>query len=150
MSTLAKNKKVFHDYEILDTFEAGLVLTGPEVKSVKSGQVNLKGSYVSLDKNEEAWLVNAHISAYKPAKTYQKDYNPTRSRKLLLHKKQISKMIGLLQQKGLTSMPLRVYTSRRLIKVEIGICRGKKKHNKKEDLKRKDIERQMRRQAKNF
>ena len=143
MPFLVKNKKAYHDYEILETFEAGFVLTGPEVKAVKAGQINLKGSYVSLDTNEEVWLVNAHISAYKPAAGTQKHYNPTRNRKLLLHKKQIQKMIGKLQVQGLTALALKVYTSHRLIKIEIGICRGKKQHDKRDALKKRDTKKRL-------
>ena len=149
MSISIKNKKVYFDYEILETFEAGLILAGPEVKSVKAGQINLKGSYISLDNNEEAWLINAHISSYQPAAGAQQDYDPTRSRKLLLHKKQIRKMIGKLKQKGLTAMPLRVYTSHTFVKIEIGICRGKKQHDKRESLKKRDTEKRITQAMKN-
>jgi SsrA-binding protein len=143
MPLLATNKKAYHDYEILETFEAGLVLTGPEVKAAKASQINLKGSYVDLDKNEEIWLHNTHISPYKPAAAMQQTYNPTRSRKLLLHKKQIRKLIGRLQQKGLTAVPLKVYTIRRLVKIEIGVGRGKKQFDKKEALKKRDVEKRI-------
>ncbi len=143
------NKQARFDYEILDKFEAGLVLTGPEVKSVKNGQINLKGSYVTVkhEPKSEIYLINAHISKYKPAGEQPK-YEPTRSRKLLLHKKEINKLLGILQQKGLTLAPLRVYTKHNRIKLEFGVGRGKKKFEKKESMKKRDTKRQIQRAMK--
>lgn len=146
--SIAVNKKALFDYEILEKFEAGIVLTGQEVKSVKNNQINLKGSYVVI-KDNEAFLLNTHISPYKKAGIL-KDYNPTRGRKLLLNKKELKHLIGKSQEKGLTIVPLKVYTKGRgKIKIEIGIGRGKKKYEKKELIKKRDIEREMRESMKN-
>ncbi len=147
MPTLAKNKKGLFDYQILETFEAGLVLTGKEVKSVKNGHINLKGSYISLKKGE-AFLVNCHISAYKKA-GIQPDYNPTQSRKLLLHKKEIKHLLGRIQQKGLTLIPIKVYTKGAIIKLEFGLAKGKKKIDKREIIKKRDMDREIQRAMKN-
>ncbi|MFH1610420.1 MAG: SsrA-binding protein SmpB [Patescibacteria group bacterium] len=141
---IAENKIVYHDYKISDTLEAGLVLSGPEVKSIKKGSVNLKGAYISLDQNMEAYLVNTHIAPYKSAKTYQKDYDPHQPRKLLLNKKQISSLVGKQREKGVSILPLRIYIKNRLIKLQIGIGTGKKKHDKREDIKKRDFERRKR------
>jgi len=145
---IQKNKQGLFNYEILDTFEAGVVLSGPEVKSVKNGHLSLKGSYVTIDNNEEVWLVNAHIAPYEPAATHQKDYQPDGKRKLLLHKKQIASLIGKSKQKGLTIIPMSVYTTRRLIKLEIGLARGKTEIDKRESIKKREIDRQIRRSLK--
>ena len=138
---ITKNKRAYHDYKISDTLEAGLVLSGPEVKSVKKGSVSLKGAYISIDQNMEAYLVNTHIAAYKPAKTHQKDYDPHRAKKLLLNKRQINFLIGKQQEKSTTIIPLRIYVKNRLIKLEIGVGTGKKKYDKREDIKKRDFER---------
>lgn len=145
------NKQAKFDYEILDKFEAGLVLNGAEVKSVKSGQINLKGSYVTIKHlpKVELYLINAHISKYKPAGV-QPDYEPTRSRKLLLHKKEINKLTGILKQKGLTLVPIRVYTKHNRIKLEFGIGRGKKKFEKKESIKNRETKRKIERAMKQY
>lgn len=143
MSTLTANKKAFHDYHILEKYEAGIVLTGPEVKSVKLGQINLKSSYVT-QKNNELWLINCHIAPYKMAST-QKDYKPTRDRKLLLNKKEISSLIGKLQSKGLTVLPLSVYTKGSLVKIKIGVARGKKEYDKRETIKKRETDRTIQR-----
>ncbi|MFH0906965.1 MAG: SsrA-binding protein SmpB [bacterium] len=141
MSTLVKNPKAKFDYKILETFEAGLVLFGQEVKSIKKGQMSLRGSYVTI-KNEEVWLINSLISPYQPKNTPE-TYEPTRSRKLLLKKKEIKRLIGKIKQKGLTLVPLRVYTKHEKLKMEFGIGQGKKKNrqkriNKKERNKTKN------------
>lgn len=144
MPSLAKNKRAFFDYEILERWEAGIILTGAEVKSVKAGQVNLKGSFVVLTE-EQPFLINCHIAPYKQAKGTQKDYLPTRTRKLLLNKKEIKSLIGKAAQKGLTLLPLSVYTKKGFVKVEIGLGRGKKKKDKRELLKKKAADREIRR-----
>ena len=144
MPSLAKNKRAFFDYEILDKWEAGLVLTGPEVKSAKAGQINLKGSFVSIV-NEKPLLINCHIASYKPARVIQKEYDPTHTRKLLLNKKEIKSLIGKVGQKGLTLLPLAVYTKKGLVKVEIGLGRGKRKKDKREILKKRAVDRELRR-----
>jgi len=147
MPILATNKKANFDYEILEKQEAGIELKGHEVKSVKQGSINLKGAFVSFYQNQ-AWLNNAHISKYKQAGNL-KDYDPTRRRKLLLHRKQIKYLLGKSQEKGLTIIPLSVYTKDRLIKLEIGIGKGKKKYDKRETIKKRDIEREIARKIKN-
>lgn len=142
MPTLTTNKKAFHDYHILEKYEAGIVLSGPEVKSVKSGQINLKGGYI-INKADELWLINCHISPYKMA--LLKDYKPTRDRKLLLNKKEISSLVGKLQSKGLTVLPLSVYTKGSLVKIEIGVARGKKEYDKREIIKKRESDRHIQR-----
>lgn len=142
---LATNKKALHDYKILESFQAGIVLSGPEVKSAKAGRIDLKGSYAMIDGKGEAWMIGAHIAPYPPAAGTQKDYDPTRSRKLLLKSKEIAYLIGKLKAKGLTILPVKAYTERRFIKIELGLGRGKKAHDKREALKKKDIERDIRR-----
>ncbi len=146
---LARNKQAYFDYEILDSFEAGLVLTGPEVKSAKCKKIDLKGSYVTV-KDGSLWLVGAHIAPYLPAKGVQKDYHPKQERKLLLHKKEINYLRGQLTRPGLTIVPLKVYTKSGLIKVEIGLVRGKKKYEKKEKIKKRDIDREVSRTLKGY
>jgi len=140
---ITSNKRAFHDYRILEKFEAGVVLSGAEVKSVKSGQINLKGSFVTTQKNE-LWLINAHISPYKMASS-RCDYSPTHDRKLLLHQKEIASLIGTLGTKGLTVLPLSVYTKGSLIKLELGICRGKKLHDKRDTIRKRDAKRKIQR-----
>ena len=150
MKLIATNKQAYHDYEILETFEAGIVLSGPEVKSVKSGQINLRGGYVTIDKNQTPYLTNVHIAPYSPAQAVQASYNPTRSRKLLLHKKEIKSLIGKLQIRGLTILPLKVYTKGSLIKMEIGLARGKKKYDNRETIKKKELDRKIRQKLKQY
>ena len=148
MPTLAVNKRAHFDYLISDKYEAGLVLQGGEVKSVRAGHISLKESFVTI-KESELFLTNAHISFYKQAGEV-KNYNPTRPRKLLLKKSEIKHLIGKLRITGLTLVPLRVYTKKRLIKLEFGIGKGKNKFDKREDLKKKDADRDIRRALKNF
>jgi SsrA-binding protein len=148
MATLATNKRANFDYLISDKYEAGLVLTGTEVKSVRAGHISLKESFVTI-KDSELFLTNAHISFYKQAGEI-KNYNPTRPRKLLLKKSEIKHLIGKLRIAGLTLIPLRVYTKKRLLKLEFGIGKGKNKFDKREDIKKKDADRSIRRALKNF
>lgn len=144
MPILATNKRALFDYEILKTWEAGLALTGQEVKAVRGGQISLKASYVNI--HEAApWLLNAHISPYQKA-TGLTGYEPTRSRRLLLRKSEIKEIIGLIKQKGLTVVPLKVYTKRNRIKIEIGLGRGRKLHDKRELLKKRAVEQDIRRE----
>jgi len=143
MKILALNKRVRYDYEILEIFEAGLVLKGHEVKSVKLGHISLTGSYVVI-KNGEAYLLNATISPYQP-KNILPDYEPAGNRKLLLHKKEIQYLIGKSQERGLTLVPTRVYTNQDKIKLEFGIGKGKKKIDKRETIKKRDVEREIER-----
>jgi SsrA-binding protein len=148
MATLATNKRANFDYLISDKYEAGLVLAGAEVKSVKAGHISLKESFVTI-KDSELFLTNAHISFYKQAGAV-KNYNPTRPRKLLLKKSEIKHLIGKLRIAGLTLVPLRVYTKKRLLKLEFGIGKGKNKFDKREDIKKKDADRSIRRALKNY
>jgi len=143
------NKRAYHNFEILETKEAGIVLTGPEVKSVKQGQINISNGFVSLDKNLNCWLNNVHISPYKPA-ALGPEYDPLKPRKLLLKKKEIKELIGKIQVKGLTIIPLKVYSKRNLIKVEIGIAKGKKQKDKREEIKKREIERKIQQRLKQF
>lgn len=145
--SLAQNKKALFDYKILEKFQAGLVLTGAETKAVKDGQISLKGAYVNFH-NGEAYLLNAHISPYKPAGKIL-DYDPTHSRRLLLHKKEIRYLQGKTQENGLTIVPLSVYTSNRFIKVEIAVARGKQKYDKRDTIKKRDLDREIKRTLKN-
>lgn len=145
MPTLATNKKVKADYQILEKYEAGMVLSGPEVKSVKAGQINLKGSYVTIDSKSQVWLIGTHIAKYKPATSVQQNYQADRSRRLLLKKKEIKSLLGRLTRAGLTIMPISVYTKGSLIKVEIAVVKGKKQYDKREVIKKREIERQVRR-----
>ena len=141
MATLAENKRARHDYDILEKIQAGLVLNGQEVKSIKSGRINLAGSYI-LPRGNELFLVGATIPPYQ-VKNAPADYNPQRDRKLLLQKKELSLLIGKVREKGLTFVPLKVYTVKRQIKLELGIAKGRKKQDKREKLKKKDAEREM-------
>jgi len=140
------NKRAKYDYEILETYEAGLVLKGFEVKAVRQGKMSLKGSYVTL-KNEGksviAYLLNAHISPYQPANTPD-DYNPVRSRRLLLKKKELNTLLGKIKEKGLTLVPICVYNSKKRIKLEFAVGKGKRKIDKREAIKKREIEREIR------
>lgn len=146
MNGIYTNKKAYFDYEILKTYEAGIELSGFEVKAIKTGHLNLLGAFVFI-KDEEVWLLNAAISAYQP-KNMPTNYDPTRSRKLLLHKSEIKELIGAGSQKGLTILPLKVYTKRGRIKVLIGLSRHKKKTDKREIIKKREDERKIRRAIK--
>ncbi|MFH0951985.1 MAG: SsrA-binding protein SmpB [Patescibacteria group bacterium] len=144
MPQLAKNRKAFADYDILDKFEAGIALTGPEVKSTKAGQINLKGAYVSLT-GDQIWLKQTYISPYRYAKGSQKDYNPDRHRRLLLKRGEIKSLIGKTGSKGLTIIPLSVYTKGGLVKVEIALVTGKKKWDRRADIKKRETDRKINR-----
>jgi len=136
-SSLSQNKKAFAEYEVLTKLEAGIQLSGPEVKSVRGGHANLKGSYVEISKKGEAFTRGIHISPYKQAANQQKDYNPTQKRKLLLNKKEIIKLEKELTAEGITLIPLDFHLSKNHIKLEIGICRGKKKYDRRDELKKR-------------
>lgn len=144
MSTLAANKTAHYNYEILDEYEAGIVLTGPEVKSAKLGQVNLKGSYVSV-RPDGAWLVNCQISPYKPAHRHQDAYVPTHERRLLMRRDELRRFVGKSALPGLTVIPISLYTKGSLVKVKIGIGRGKRKVDKRETIKKREVDRRLRR-----
>ena len=148
MPVLATNKRARYDYEIADTFEAGLVLRGHEVKSVKTGHISLKGSFVTIkqgrgNKGPELFLTNAHIPLYNRASTVS-NHDPDRPRKLLVRKNQIKHLIGKKQEQGLTLVPLKIYTKHSLIKLEFGIGRGKKKYDKRESIKKREVDRKIR------
>lgn len=140
------NKKIQLDYEILEKFEAGIELLGLEVKSIKGGNGSLLGSYVTV-RGGEAFLISANIPAYQEKNT-PKDYDAKRNRKLLLNKEQIQKLASIETKKGLTISPISMYNKGKLIKVEIAIVRGKKKHDKREDIKKRDTDREIRREYK--
>lgn len=142
MPVLATNKKARFDYEILKKFEAGIVLSGQEVKSARQGQTSLKGAYVTIDKNNEVFLLNASIPRYKMAGPLP-EYDPTRSRKLLLNKQEIKHLTSKLQQTGLTLVPLSLYTKLSKIKLEIGLAKGKKKFDKRLKIKERDEKRNI-------
>ncbi|MBI5221969.1 MAG: SsrA-binding protein SmpB [Candidatus Magasanikbacteria bacterium] len=143
MKNYAENKKAKFDYEIMETLEAGLLLTGQEVKSIRTGQAGLKSAYVTLH-NNQAMLTNAHIPKYKFAGQV-KDYDPERSRPLLLKQKEINYLKGKLEQKGLTIVPLALYNSGRHVKVKIAIARGKKQFDKRRTIKKRETDREIKR-----
>ena len=147
MKVFAENKKAYFNYQILEKIEAGIILIGQEVKSIKLGRINLAGSFVILKRTNtkgipEAFLIGAGIPPYQP-KNAPPDYNPERLRKLLLQKKEIQYLIGKTQQKGLTLIPLKVYTKGVKIKLEFGIAKGLKKRDKRELIKKRETEREI-------
>ncbi len=139
MKIIADNKKARHDYEVLETYEAGMVLTGSEVKSIRGGSVNLKDSFVSF-RGDEAYLQNAHISVYK-ASSYN-NHEPERVRKLLLNRNELNKIFGKIRERGLSCVPLKMYFKNGRVKVEIALCKGKKQHDKRDAIKKKDLDRE--------
>lgn len=138
---IATNKKAFHDYFILEKLEAGICLAGTEVKAIREGRLNLKDSY-ALIRAGEVFLVNCHISPYSHGN--RENHDPTRSRKLLLHAREIRKLIGKTQEKGLTLVPLRVYLRRGKVKFELGVAKGKKLFDKRETERRKEADKEAR------
>jgi len=146
MRLFAENRKAYFNYKILEKFEAGLVLIGTEVKSIKSGRINLAGSYVVF-KGGELYLIGAKIPPYQP-KNAPLNYEPERSKKLLLNKSEIRKIIGKTKEKGLTLIPLKVYTKNAKIKLEFGIAKGKKKFDKREIIKKRETDKIIRRELK--
>lgn len=141
MPAIANNRKAFFDYEILEKLEAGLVLTGAEVKAAKKGSVDMKGSFVVI-RGDEAWLTNMHIGHYAPAGSMD-GYEPTRTRKLLLHKKEIAYLKGKHEADRLTVVPTSIFTHHNRVKVEIALARGKRKFEKRETIKKRDLEREL-------
>lgn len=144
---IARNKKALRDYHILDTWEAGLALTGPEVKSLRDGNVSIAEGFARID-GSEAWLHGVHISPYDPASRWNEE--PVRPRKLLLHRQEIRRLIGATQEKGLTLVPLDIYFRRGYAKVTLALARGKKLHDKREDLKRKAAQREVEREFRKY
>lgn len=139
---LAVNRRAYHDYFIDEKYEAGMMLTGTEIKSVRNGRANLRDGFVRID-NREAWLENVHISPYAQGNVMNQE--PVRSRKLLLHRKEISSLIGKVKQKGYTLIPLRIYIARNRAKVEVGLARGKRQYDKREAIAARDAKREIER-----
>lgn len=138
MAHLAENKKAWYEYDILEKFEAGLVLTGEEIKAIRAHRANLNGTFCRIS-GSEAWLLNMHISLVK---------EPERSRKLLLHKKEITSLVGKTQEKGLSLVPLSLYLKRGKAKIEVALAKGKKLYDRRDELKKKDLDRQTEREIK--
>jgi len=143
--TVATNRKAFHDYSIDETLEAGLVLVGSEIKSIRAGRVNLRDSYVAI-RDGEAWLIGCHIAGYAQA-SYQ-DHDPRRRRKLLMHRREIARWRGKVDQRGYTIVPLKMYLKNNRAKVEIGLAKGKRAYDKRQTIARRDSERDIRRAIK--
>ncbi|OGZ19028.1 MAG: SsrA-binding protein [Candidatus Nealsonbacteria bacterium RBG_13_42_11] len=152
MKVFSENKKAYFNYEILERIEAGIALIGQEVKSIRSGRINLAGSYVVLKQSAagripEVFLIGANIPPYQP-KNAPKDYNPERSRKLLLRKAEIKHLIGKVKERGLTLVPLKVYTEKAKIKIEFGLGKGKRKFDKRESIKKRELNKEIERELK--
>lgn len=145
IKNITVNRKARHEYSILQTFEAGIVLLGTEVKSLRQGKANLVDSYASL-KNGEVWLIGAHISEYTQGNI--NNHIPTRDRKLLLNKSEIRRLIGKVKEKGLTLIPLRLYFKNGKVKVELALAKGKKVHDKRESIAKRDLQREQERRIK--
>jgi SsrA-binding protein len=145
LTDFAKNKKAFHDFTIEETYEAGIALTGPEVKSVREGRANLKESYARV-RDGEVFLIGAHISPYENAT--HRDQRPTRDRKLLLHRKEIDRLIGKTLTEGNTLVPLKLYSKNGVLKLQIGVASRKREYDKRRDIARKTAEREMQRAVK--
>jgi SsrA-binding protein len=146
IKTVVTNRKAYHNYHLSESVEAGVVLTGTEIKSIRAGRVNLGDAYVRPE-GGELWLLNAHIARYE-AGSYL-SHEPTRPRKLLLHRKQINSLTSQVSEKGFALVPLKIYIKDRLAKVEIALARGKKQYDKRESIARRDIEREIGRVMKN-
>ena len=141
------NKRARHEYHILETYEAGMILTGPEVKSLRAGQANLKEAHCII-RNEKLLLIGCHISPYKPA-ARNNPLDPARTRELLLHKKELNKLLGKLKEKGLALVPLKIFFNHRgYAKIEVGLGRGKKMYDKRQDSKERDVKRDLQRKYK--
>ena len=145
---ISDNRQARFNYHIIETYEAGVALQGTEVKSIREGKVNLRDGY-ALIRNNEAWLLNVHISPYQKAGEFF-NHEPRRSRRLLLHKQEIRKLIGKVEQQGLTLVPLRMYFKRGWVKVDIALAQGKKLHDKRETIKQRDDKRTMQRVMKQY
>lgn len=145
--TIASNRKAYHDYFIDESYETGVVLTGSEIKSIRNGRVNLRGGYAQI-KNGEIWMHDVHISPYEQSGILF-NHEPTRPRKLLLHRREIERLRGHLNQQGLTLVPLRMYFKGRVAKVELGLARGKKTYDKRDAIAERDAKRQIERAMRN-
>ena len=146
IKVISHNRKAFHDYLISETIEAGLVLTGTEIKSIRAGKVNIRDAYARPD-GKELWLLNSHVSQYDKGNRYNHD--PMRPRKLLLHKRQIRQLISKVMEKGLTLVPLKLYIKDGVAKIELGLAKGKKLYDKRESISKRDSDRQMARTIRN-
>lgn len=144
VKVVATNRKARHDFFLLDTFEAGIALLGSEIKSIRAGHISIKEAFVRID-GEEAWLIDAHISPYDQANRF--NHEPRRPRKLLLHKKEIARLFDDVRRKGVTIIPVRVYLKRGRAKVEIAIAKGKKQYDKRQEIAKRDSQREIERQA---
>lgn len=145
LKTIADNRKARHDYFILESYEAGIELTGTEVKSIRDGGLNLKDSWISID-NGELFIKQMHISPYEKGNIFNKD--PLRTRKLLMHKREIMKLLGQVKQDGLTLIPISVYFKGSRVKVQVGLCKGKKQHDKRDGMAQRDAKRTIDRELK--
>lgn len=145
LQVVARNKKAYHDYFVLETYEAGIELYGTEIKSIRNGRVNLKDSFCSVDSGE-MFVIGMHISPYEQGNIFNR--NPLRKKKLLLHKKEIMKLFGQSQQQGLSIIPLELYIKKGRAKLQIGLCKGKKLHDKRETAAKKDAQRTIEREFK--
>ncbi|MBQ8062432.1 MAG: SsrA-binding protein SmpB [Clostridia bacterium] len=143
LQTVARNKKAYHDYFVLESFEAGIELFGTEVKSVRQGKVNLKDAWCSIE-DGEIYVNGMHISPYEFGNIFNRD--PMRKRRLLMHKREINRLYGTIKQQGLTLIPLSAYFNRGRLKVQVGLCKGKKNYDKRESIARKDAEREAARE----
>jgi SsrA-binding protein len=144
VKVIATNRKARHDFFLLDTFEAGIALLGSEIKSIRAGHISIKEAFVRID-GEEAWLIDAHISPYDQANRF--NHEPRRPRKLLLHKKEITRLFDDVRRKGVTIIPVRVYLKRGRAKVEIAIAKGKKQFDKRQEIAKRDSQRDIERQV---
>jgi len=140
IKVVASNRKAFHEYFVTDTFEAGMALVGSEIKSIRAGRVSLQDGYVSFEQGE-AWLLNVHIAQYDPAS--RQNHDPKRRRKLLLHRREIDRLAGKVQEKGFTVIPTRLYLKDGRAKVEIGLAKGKRLYDKREAIAKRDSQRQV-------
>ena len=141
--SIVTNRKAFHEYFILDRIEAGIALRGTEVKSLRQGGANLQDGYATI-RNGEVWLIGMHISPFEKGNI--NNHDPKRDRKLLLHKREIRKLLGTMNEKGLTIVPLKVYFKKNIVKVELGVAKGKKSYDKREAIARREIERHLQRE----
>jgi len=147
VKVVATNRKAYHDYEVIETLETGVALTGTEIKSIREGKVNLRDGYAVI-RDGEVWLLNVHIAPYRHGN--RENHEPRRERKLLLHRREINRLKAKVAERGWTLVPLRVYLKRNRAKVELGLVRGKRLHDKREAIARRDADRDMRRALKAF
>ena len=145
VTVITANRQAYHEYFVDETFEAGISLVGTEVKSIRAGHVNLRGAYARV-KDGQVWLEGAHIAIYEQG--HNMNHEPLRPRKLLLHRREIDRLVGRVQMKGLTLVPLKMYIKHNRVKVEIGLCRGKKLYDKREAIAKRDTERELARVVK--